>query len=75
MSKKKSCQPQLLAQSPLAQVFHCPECGCVSVNIGPFTVRLDQDGLEDLWAVLGKALNELHTQKQLQWPTPAAEAS
>lgn len=73
MASYKPCEFYTLAQNPVAHVQRCDDCGCVAVHIGPFTVRLDDAGLEALWSVLGEAAAELHARKsnttQVQAPS------
>lgn len=58
MTQAKTCKLQTIAKSRVGHVQRCIECGCVSIHLGPFTFRLDDHGLEDLWAMLGEALVE-----------------
>ena len=67
MSSQNTCRLQMLAQNPFAHVQRCVDCRCLSVHIGPVTIRLDEIGLEALWAVLGEAVRELHARKDAEW--------
>lgn len=49
------CHHVTLASNGVAQVEHCTECGCVSIHLGPTTVRVDATTLDALSAVLGEA--------------------
>ena len=58
------CRPVTLAKNGVAHVQRCTECDCVSLHIGPTTLRIDAQVLEKLWSVLGEATASLHAQKQ-----------
>lgn len=59
MSDPSRCHPVTLAQSGVARVQSCPECGCVSMHLGSTTLRFDAEGFEALWMVIGEALAAL----------------
>jgi hypothetical protein len=59
-----TCRHVTLAKNSIAHVQRCTECDCVSLHIGPTTLRVDPHALEALWAVLGEACAALHAQKQ-----------
>ena len=63
MSMPKPCTHETLAHNAVAHVQRCAECACVSIHIGPMTVRLDEGGLETLWAALGEACTALQQKK------------
>ena len=56
----KECQHENLAHNGAAHVQRCVDCGCISIHMGPVTVRFDDHGLEALWSVLGDACAILH---------------
>ena len=56
----KECQHENLAHNGAAHVQRCADCGCISIHMGPVTVRFDDYGLEALWSVLGDACAVLH---------------
>lgn len=64
MSNTNACRHETLAANGIALVQRCTECGCVSIHLGPTTVRLDESALEALSVVLGEATAELHAQKE-----------
>lgn len=68
MNSRNPCQSQTLARNSLAHVQRCSECGCVSVHVGPVTLRVDDSGLEALWAVLSEAASQLHARKKGEMP-------
>ncbi len=57
-----TCHQVTLAKNGVAHVQRCTECDCVSIHLGPVTVRVDPHGLEALWSVLGEAAAELHAE-------------
>ena len=63
---QEPCRLRTLCRNDVAHVQRCIGCGCISVHMGAFTVRLDNTGLEALWAVLGDAAAVLHAQKQAE---------
>ena len=67
MSSQNTCRLQTLARNPYAHVQQCVDCHCVSVHLGPVTIRLDAIGLEALWAVLGEAARELRARRRAEW--------
>ncbi len=62
MSEGKPCRPRTLAGSDVAHVQQCVDCGCISIHLGPFTVRTDATTLESLWSVVGEAATRLHAE-------------
>jgi hypothetical protein len=63
---RATCHHVTLAQNAIAQVQRCTECDCISLHIGPTTLRIDPHALEALWAVLGEAAVALQAQKQTE---------
>lgn len=47
-----TCHRRTLAQSPVAHVQECDDCGCITIDIGPCTLRLAPDAFDELVAVL-----------------------
>lgn len=66
MSVDKQCQHLTLARSGIATISYCPDCGCVSVDMGPCTIRIEESGLEALWKTLGEATAAMHRAKLTQ---------
>lgn len=60
MSKRCS-HPQVLAVGPVCQVERCRECKCISIHLGPTTVRMEESALASVWATLEEALTALYT--------------
>jgi hypothetical protein len=69
LSNPKACRHETLAHNGVAHVQRCTDCSCVSIHLGPVTVRLNDAGLEGLWAVLGEAAAELHARRSRELPT------
>jgi hypothetical protein len=63
MSSANTCHHVTLAKNGVAHIQRCTECGCVSVHLGPVTVRLDAEALEALGTVVGEAQVELHVRR------------
>lgn len=61
-----TCHHVTLAKNGVAHVQQCTDCECVSIHLGPMTLRIDAMGLEALWAVLGEAAAKLHAQRAVQ---------
>lgn len=55
-----ACHHVTLAKNGVAHVQQCIECECVSIHLGPATVRIDAQALEAVWVVLGEAVAKLH---------------
>jgi len=58
-----SCCHVTLARNGVGHVQQCTECNCISLHLGPTTVRIDQHCLESLLVLLGEAVTELHVQR------------
>lgn len=54
------CHYETLAMNELAQVQRCTECGGLTVQVGPVSVRLDERTFLSLLGVLGEAASRLH---------------
>lgn len=63
MSNLATCHHETLAKEGAAHVQRCVECGCISIHLGPFTLRVDEQGMEALGLVLTRAAAELHVTK------------
>lgn len=62
MNEPKACRQEHLARNEVGYIQRCVDCGCVSIHIGPMTIRLDDRGLEALWAIVGEASAKVHRQ-------------
>ena len=60
----KTCRTVTLALCPPVHIQRCLDCGCVSLHWGAVTLRLDDDGLEALWASIGTACVTLRELKE-----------
>ncbi len=60
----KTCRTVTLALHPPVHIQRCVDCGCVSLHWGPVTLRVDDDGLEALWAAIGTACATLRELKE-----------
>jgi hypothetical protein len=65
---------EVLATGPVCQVERCRDCKCISIHLGPTTVRLEEAALASVWATLEQALTSLHTH-DLSPDAPAAGLS
>lgn len=61
-----SCHPETIATNALAQVQRCAHCGCISVHLGPVTVRVDEAGLKALASLFDEAKGQLSMPRLLQ---------
>lgn len=61
-----TCHQVTLAKHAIAQVQRCTHCECISVHVGPTTLRLDAHALESLWLALGEAVAALHLPKDAE---------
>lgn len=52
----RPCRSETLARGPAAHVQRCADCGCVSIHMGPTTVRVDPAVLRSLVSTLAEAL-------------------
>jgi hypothetical protein len=50
------CRPRSLVRGRVARIEHCSDCGCVSIHVGPTTIRTDEHALRCLWVTLGEAI-------------------
>ena len=71
MPNFNTCHPVTVANNGSAHVQCCPHCGCISVHLGPISLRLEAEGLESLSSVLGEAATELRLRRG-QWGAGAA---
>lgn len=58
-SGDRVCRHETLARGPVAQVQRCTDCGCVSIHMGPTTVRVDPAVMKSLVATLEEALRRM----------------
>jgi len=54
-----ACQPETLVRTHVVHVQRCAHCGCVSLHMGPFSLRLDVPALESLNEALTLSLATL----------------
>lgn len=59
MKNVEQCRLETLASSGMGRVDHCPHCGCISLHMGPLTVRMEASGVEALRQLLGAAAVQL----------------
>lgn len=50
-----NCHLVTLARNEVAEVQQCTQCSCLSIHIGPTTMRIDSSALDALAKVLGEA--------------------
>lgn len=50
-----TCTKRTLARSPVAHVQECEDCGCISIDVGPSTLRLAPEAFDELVATLMEA--------------------
>ena len=55
----EECRMQTLARSAAAHVQRCVHCNCVSIHVGPVTLRFDASTAESVWNTLGQGLGQL----------------
>jgi hypothetical protein len=73
----KPCRQETLACHPAALVQRCQDCGCVSLHVGPFTLRLDGPSLKAVSAALQHATSTLQARRDGAFthdPSPRGEA-
>lgn len=81
MPKTTCCHPRTLARHAIAHIEGCAHCGCVSIHLGAFTVRVDAAGLTALSGVLSEAVAALgapetnEAEPKPATPSPFATAS
>lgn len=63
MSQHPACRHETIARNGVASVQRCVSCGCLSLHVGPVTLRLDEASLEGLWAVTGEACASVHAEQ------------
>lgn len=52
MIDPNACNRHLLARNHVAQIEECSDCGCISVHVGPVSLRLDAASFEALTVAL-----------------------
>ena len=60
---KRSCQLTLQAQSPACEIWMCEDCGNIVLNIGPMSLRLQQDHFINAVVTMQKVVNRLMPEK------------
>lgn len=50
------CRNETLAKGDVARVERCADCGCVSIHLGPTTVRVCPGSLRSIAATLARAV-------------------
>ena len=73
MPSSRACHHHTLAKNGIAHVQRCTDCGCISVHLGPFTMRLDDTGFEALHEVLVAATAELQVERVLDRPAGSTQ--
>jgi len=53
---RAACRLRTLAAGHICVVQQCEDCGCVSIHMGPTTVRLDEGALASLTETLTAAV-------------------
>jgi hypothetical protein len=71
MTPRTACRPRPLAHGTVARVERCEECGCISVHLGPTTVRLCSGSLRSLAATLSDAVDSLDQAAEPPWALDA----
>lgn len=59
-----ACQPETLVRTHVVHVQRCAHCGCVSLHMGPFSLRLDVPALESLNDALTMSLAQLRSRSR-----------
>ena len=72
MPSVATCQQRCLAHGHVAQVHGCDDCGCITVHMGPFSVRLDAEALNALWLTLGEAVERIDRERMARHTNPLA---
>lgn len=52
MTDPNACNRHLLAHNHVARVEECSDCGCISIHVGPISLRLDASSFEALTVAL-----------------------
>jgi hypothetical protein len=60
MSSTKRCRHITLAKNHVAHIEQCAECACISMHVGPLTVRLEPKAMEELLSALAEATKKTH---------------
>lgn len=55
----KNCRPRSLVRGRVARIDCCADCGCISIHVGPTTLRMDEHALRSLWLTIGEAVEAL----------------
>lgn len=59
METAKNCRPRSLVRGRVARIDWCADCGCVSLHVGPTTIRMDEHTLRSFWLTIGEAVEAL----------------
>jgi hypothetical protein len=70
MPTPETCRHHTLARNGVAHVQRCAHCRCLSLHVGPVTVRLDEGSLEALRLALNEAREVLSREREADL-TPA----
>ncbi len=70
----KDCQPVTLAHRSLTRVTRCLDCGCVTIHIGAFSFRVNDEFFEQIHAAFTEASEQLALVKRGNaWTTRSRE--
>jgi hypothetical protein len=69
MPTNETCRPLTLARNGVAHVQRCAHCRCISLHVGPVTVRLDEGSLEALRLALEDASAALSREASFELTT------
>lgn len=68
---EQGCHRVTLARNEVAHVERCTSCGCLTVSMGPLSVRIDERSLGSLVGVLGESMARLADQHGWRTHAPA----
>ncbi len=63
----KACHLHTLASSPVAQVQRCQGCGCISIHLGPTTVRMQPEAFLEFCKTMSEASRQVDPLRTLSW--------
>jgi hypothetical protein len=69
MTHDKTCRLETLARAGYVHIQRCTDCGCVSVHVGPLTMRLEPTGLVLLAQATADAVERVEAQLDARRPT------
>jgi hypothetical protein len=61
MSHAKNCRLETVGHAGYVHVQRCLDCGCVSIHVGPVTIRVDRAGLVMLARACTDAIDVLES--------------